>query len=146
MGNFAMTIWNSTCTPCFSTFDQFFFVFHGLKTGFFCYSLKLSFICYSNRFITYDYSLWDGGRHTFLRAKTNFNFDIKFVCLFILSSHFRLKDRPGRLSFSYADLLAFLFSVDKSIGSGHFFPDLDPSVNLTGHNGNDQITIYNDYR
>ena len=42
--------------------------------------------------------------------------------------HFRLKDRPGRLSFSYADLLAFLFSVDKSIGSGCFFPDLDPSV------------------
>jgi hypothetical protein len=37
---------------------------------------------------------------------------------FILSFHFRLKDRPGRLSFSYADLLAFLFSVDKSIGSG----------------------------
>ena len=30
-----MTIWNSTCNPCFSTFDQFFFVFHGLKTGFF---------------------------------------------------------------------------------------------------------------
>ena len=54
-------------------------------------------------------------------------------CLFILSFHFRLKDRPGRLSFSYADLLAFLFSVDKSIGSGCFFPDLDPSVNLIGH-------------
>jgi hypothetical protein len=33
----------------------------------------------------------------------------------------------------YADLLAFLFSVDKSIGSGSFFPDLDPSVNLIGH-------------
>jgi hypothetical protein len=28
MGNFAITIWNST-------FDTFFFVFHGLKTGFF---------------------------------------------------------------------------------------------------------------
>ena len=28
----------------------------------------------------------------------------------------------------------FLFSVDKSIGSGcFFFPDLDPSVNLIGH-------------
>ena len=27
----------------------------------------------------------------------------------------------------------FLFSVDKSIGSGCFFPDLDPSVNLIGH-------------
>ena len=26
----------------------FFFVFHGLKTGFFCYSLKLNFICYLN--------------------------------------------------------------------------------------------------
>jgi hypothetical protein len=35
MGNFAMAIWNSTCNPCFSTFDQFFFVFHGLKTVFF---------------------------------------------------------------------------------------------------------------
>ena len=50
MGNFAMTIWNSTCNPCFSTFEQFFFMFHGLKTGFF-YSLKLNFICYLNRFI-----------------------------------------------------------------------------------------------
>jgi hypothetical protein len=37
------------------------------------------------------------------------------------------------LSVLYADLLAFLFSVDKSIGSGCFFPDLDPSVNLIGH-------------
>jgi hypothetical protein len=55
-----MTIWNSTCNPCFSTFDQFFFVFHGLKTSFFCYSLKFNFICYPNRFFTYDYSLWDG--------------------------------------------------------------------------------------
>jgi hypothetical protein len=84
MGNFAMTIWNSTCNPCFSTFDQFFFVFLGLKTGFFCYSLKLNFICYPNIFFTYDYSLWDGGGHTFLQAKTNFNFDIKssFVCSF----------------------------------------------------------------
>jgi hypothetical protein len=84
MGNFAMAIWNSTCNPCFSTFDQFLFVFHGLKTGFFCYSLKLNFICYPNRFFTYDYSLWDGGRHTFVRVKTNFNFDIKssFVCSF----------------------------------------------------------------
>ena len=53
--------------------------------------------------------------------------------MFILSFHFRIKDRPCRLSFSYADLLAFLFSVDKSIGSGSFFPDLDPSVNLIGH-------------
>ena len=61
MGNFSMTIWNSTCNPCFCTFDQFFFVFHGLKTGFFCYSLKLNFICYQNRFFTFDYSLWDGG-------------------------------------------------------------------------------------
>ena len=65
---------------------------------------------------------------------SNEYFDIKssFV-LFILSFHFRLKDRPGRLSFSYADLLAFLFSVDKLIGSGCFFPDLDPSINLIGH-------------
>jgi hypothetical protein len=47
-------------------------VFHGLKTGFF-YSLKLNFICYLNRFFTFDYSLWEKGRHTFLRAKTNFN-------------------------------------------------------------------------
>jgi hypothetical protein len=39
---------------------------------------------------------------------------------------------PGRLSFSYADLLAFFFSVEKSIGSGCFFPDLDLSVNLIG--------------
>ena len=74
MGNFAMTIWNSTCNPCFSTFDQIFVLFHGLKTGFFCYSLKLDFICYPNRFFTHDYSLWDGWRHTFLWTKTNFNY------------------------------------------------------------------------
>jgi hypothetical protein len=43
-----------------------------------------------------------------------------------------LKDRPGCLSFSYADLLAFLFSLDKSIGSGCFVPGLDPSVDLIG--------------
>jgi hypothetical protein len=30
-----MTTWNSTCNPCFSTFVQIFFVFHGLKTVFF---------------------------------------------------------------------------------------------------------------
>ena len=30
-------------------------------------------------------------------------------------------------------LLAFLFSVGKSIGSGCFFPDVYPSVNLIGH-------------
>jgi hypothetical protein len=35
MGNFAMTIWNSICNPYFSTFDQIFFVFHGLKHFFF---------------------------------------------------------------------------------------------------------------
>ena len=64
-----MTIWNSTCNPCFSTFDQFCFVFHGLKTGFFCYSLKLNFICYPNRFFTYDYSLWDGGDIRFCGQK-----------------------------------------------------------------------------
>jgi hypothetical protein len=44
------------------------------------------------------------------------------------SFHFLLKGRPSRLSFSYADLLAFIFSVDKSIGSGCFFPGLDHSV------------------
>jgi hypothetical protein len=37
MGNFAMTIWNSTCNPCFSTFDHIFVVFHGLKTVFFLF-------------------------------------------------------------------------------------------------------------
>ena len=52
-----MTIWNSTRNPCFSTFDQFFFCVSWIK----------------NSFFTFDYSLWDGGRHTFLRAKTNFN-------------------------------------------------------------------------
>jgi hypothetical protein len=35
MGNFGMTIWNSTCNPCYSTFDEKKFVVHGLKTGFF---------------------------------------------------------------------------------------------------------------
>jgi hypothetical protein len=53
-------------------------VFHGLKTGFFCYSLKLNCICYLNRLFTFDYSLWNGGRHTFLRAKTNFNYCLRF--------------------------------------------------------------------
>ena len=55
------------------------------------------------------------------------------ICLFILSFHFWLKDRPGCLSFSYADLLAFVFSLDKSIGSVCFFPGLDPFVYLIGH-------------
>jgi hypothetical protein len=36
-------------------------------------SCELTFICYLNIFFTFDYNLWDGGRHTFLRAKTNFN-------------------------------------------------------------------------
>ena len=106
-----------------------FLLFHGLKTGFFCYSLKLNFICCPNRFFTYDYSLWDGGRPQ------------KQTLIFISSRHlfvhfvlpFSIKGPLGRLSFSYANLLAFLFSVDKSIGSGCFFPDLDPSVNLIGH-------------
>ena len=76
-----MTIWNSTCNPCFSTFDQIFFVFHGLKTGFFCYSLKLNFICYPNRFFIYDYSLWDGGDIHFCGQKqTLIHFD--FILLF----------------------------------------------------------------
>jgi hypothetical protein len=35
MENFAMTIRNSTCNCCFSTFDQHCFVFHGLKTVFY---------------------------------------------------------------------------------------------------------------
>ena len=38
-------------------------------------------------------------------------------------SHFLFICRP----------FGFLFSVDKSIGSGCFFPDLDPSVNLIDH-------------
>ena len=75
-----MTMWKSTCNPCFSTFEQIFFCVSWIKKlGFFCYSLKLNFICYLNRFFTFDYSLWDRGRHTFLRAKTNFNF--KHFCL-----------------------------------------------------------------
>jgi hypothetical protein len=61
------------------------------------------------------------------------NCNLSFVCSFCPSI------------FSYADFLAFLFSVDKSIGSGRFFPDLDPSVNLIDYAA-DQITIYNDYR
>jgi hypothetical protein len=70
------------------------------------------------------------------RHSNKWRHDIKII----LSFHFRLKDRPGRISFSYADPLAFLFSVDKSIGSGCFFPDLDPSVNLIGH-ANDRQTF-----
>jgi hypothetical protein len=64
-----MTIWNSTCNSCFSTFDQNLFVFHGLKTVLFCYSLKFNFICYPNRFFTYDYSLWDEGDIRFCGQK-----------------------------------------------------------------------------
>jgi hypothetical protein len=82
-----MTIWNSTCNPCFSTFDQICFVFHGLKTGFFFYSLKLNFICYPNGFFTYDYSLWDGGRHMFLQAKTNFKLLFFFPHPILLIHH-----------------------------------------------------------
>ena len=51
--------------------------------NFFCYSLKLNFICYLNRFFTFDYSLWDGGRHTFYRAKTNFNWYMTLADIFI---------------------------------------------------------------
>jgi hypothetical protein len=82
MGNFAMTIWNSTCNPCFSTFDQFFFVFHGLKTGFSCYSLNLNFICYLNRFFTNDYSLWDGGDIRFCLQKQT----LIVVAMFVIGS------------------------------------------------------------
>jgi hypothetical protein len=82
MGNFAMTIWNSTCNPCFSTFDQIFIVFHELKTGLFCYSLKLNFICFPNRFFTYDYSLWDGGDIRFCGQKQTL---ILYVFVIILS-------------------------------------------------------------
>ena len=74
-----MTIWNSTCIPCFSTFDQFCLCFMDQKQVFFCYSLKLDFICYPNICFTYGYNLWVGGRHTFLRAKTNFNYLVSNV-------------------------------------------------------------------
>ena len=74
-----MTIWNSTCNPCFSTFDKKNYASWIKNSFFFFYSLKLNFICYRNRFFTFDYSLWDGGRHTFLRAKTNFNLNFKLV-------------------------------------------------------------------
>jgi hypothetical protein len=52
------TIWNSTCNPCFSTFDQIFFYVSWITNSFFCYPLKLNFICYLNRFFTFDYSLY----------------------------------------------------------------------------------------
>ena len=72
MGNFAIQYGIVPVTLALALLIKFFFVFHGLKTFFF-YSLKLNFICYLNRFFTFDYSLWDGGRHTFWQAKTNFN-------------------------------------------------------------------------
>jgi hypothetical protein len=57
---------------------------HNIQTNsFFGYSLKLNFICYLNRFFTFDYSLWDRGRHTFLRAKRNFNLYIYLVYVFL---------------------------------------------------------------
>jgi hypothetical protein len=67
-GNMHNYIW-CTCNPCFGTFDIQKIVFHGLKTGFFCYSLKLNFICYPNKLFTYDYSLWDGGDIRFCGEK-----------------------------------------------------------------------------
>ena len=79
-----MTVWNSTCNPCFSTFDQIVFVFHGLKTGFFCYSLKLNFICYPNRFFTYDYSLLDRGDIRFCGQKQTL---IKLCLLLFSQTH-----------------------------------------------------------
>ena len=101
-----MTIWNSTCNPCFSTFDQFFlFVFHGLKTVFFCYSLKLNFICYPNRFFTYDYSLWDGGDIRFCGQKQTI---IRFFVLY----DFVLITFPLTYYFrSVCPLHTFLFQV-----------------------------------
>jgi hypothetical protein len=56
------------------------------------HSLKLNFICYPNRFFTYDYSLWDGGRHTFLRAKTNFNFQGLQVLFHIAMAKFPIPE------------------------------------------------------
>ena len=109
-----MTIWNSTCNPCFSTFDQIIFVFHGLKTGFFCYSLKLNFICYPNRFFSYDYSLWDRGRHTFLRAKTNFNSSCQLSPLprlRFISNHYYLHYKPWYLCFLFHFFSALEWSI-----------------------------------
>jgi hypothetical protein len=61
----------------------------------------------------------------------------KNFCSFLFMLNFRnqfpFRSFTGRFSFSYANHLAFLFFVDKSIGSGCFFPDLDPSVNWFGH-------------
>jgi hypothetical protein len=63
-----------------------------LLSKFFCYSLKLNFICYLNRFLTFDYSLWDEGRHSFLRAKTNFILykRIKFPSKIVFTSQSRI--------------------------------------------------------
>jgi hypothetical protein len=173
-------------------------VFHGLKTVFFVIHWSLILFVNQIDFLPMTTVCGTGGDIRLCGQKQTLFWYQVVICLFILSFHFRLKDCPGRLSFSYATLLAFLFSVNKSMGSGCFFPDLDPSVNwfmgeLLGyircwgsismlfwwwfsttvgegrlwerlriysgklfiaiklnwpcsHNGNDQITIYNDYR
>jgi hypothetical protein len=51
-------------------------------------------ICYLNRFFTFDYSLWDGGRHMFLRAKTNFNLHVFFLILLQVPDYHLIIARP----------------------------------------------------
>ena len=61
-----------------------------------------------------------------------FNFTCEFVSR-ACSVHIAFHNIFTHYTTTNADLLAFLFSVDKSIGSGCFFPGLDPSVNLICH-------------
>ena len=80
-----MTMWKSTCNPCFSTFEQIFFCVSWIKKlGFFCYSLKLNFICYLNRFFTFDYSLWDGGDIRFCGQKQTLILICYYICILIV--------------------------------------------------------------
>jgi hypothetical protein len=70
-----MTIWNSTCNPCFSSFDQIYFVFHGLKTGvFFVIHWSLILCVTQIDFLPMTTVCGTG-------EKTNFNYIFKFTVI-----------------------------------------------------------------
>ena len=70
-----MTIWNSTCNPCFSTFDQIYFVFHGLKTGFFFVIHWSLILCVTQIDFLPMTTVCGTGE------KTNFNYIFKFTVI-----------------------------------------------------------------
>ena len=77
------TVWFNfeTCNPCFSTFDQIFCFVSWIKNSFF-FVIHWSLILFVTQIDVFY--LWlqfvRRGRHTFLRAKTNFNWYFYTPC------------------------------------------------------------------